>query len=99
MKPNTVPNIGQYVIPLVENMVKKNRSRFSIAVLLTTLVCRHITTKKTYSSFDDYKFRCLGACDIPLERYFQDLSSGISHAPKHVILQLQNENKIFVVVM
>jgi hypothetical protein len=26
---------------LVENMVKKNRSRFPIAVLLTTLICSH----------------------------------------------------------
>ena len=80
-------------------MVKKNRSRFPIAVLLTTLVCMHITTTKTYFSFGDYKFGCLGACNIPLERHSQDFSSGISHAPKHVILQLQNENKIFVVVM
>jgi hypothetical protein len=28
-------------IPLVENMVKKNRSRFPIAVLLTTLIYSH----------------------------------------------------------
>ena len=29
------------VLPLVEKMVKKNRSRFPIAVLLTTLICSH----------------------------------------------------------
>jgi hypothetical protein len=29
---------------LVENMVKKNRSHFPIAVLLTTLICSHYTT-------------------------------------------------------
>ena len=28
-------------LTLVENMVKKNRSRFPIAVLLTTLICSH----------------------------------------------------------
>jgi hypothetical protein len=28
-------------ITLVENMVKKNRIRFPIAVLLTTLICSH----------------------------------------------------------
>jgi hypothetical protein len=27
--------------PLIENMVKKNYSRFLIAVLLTILTCRH----------------------------------------------------------
>jgi hypothetical protein len=26
---------------LVENMVKKNRNRFAIVVLLTTLICNH----------------------------------------------------------
>ena len=29
---------------LVENMVKKNRNRFPIAVLLTTLICSQYTT-------------------------------------------------------
>jgi hypothetical protein len=29
------------VCSLVENMVKKNRSRFPITVLLTTLICSH----------------------------------------------------------
>ena len=57
-------------ISLVENMVKKNHIRFPIAVLLTTLICSHITTTKIYFSFCDCKFKSLGACDIPLEKYF-----------------------------
>jgi hypothetical protein len=40
-------------IALVENMVKKNRSRLSIAVLLTTLICSHLTT--AYFSFLVYQ--------------------------------------------
>ena len=31
--------MGVDVMSLVENIVKKNRSRLSIAVLLTTLIC------------------------------------------------------------
>jgi hypothetical protein len=34
---NDVPLVGA----LVENMVKKNRNRFLIVVLLTTLICSH----------------------------------------------------------
>jgi len=30
----------------------------------------------------DWNFWNFGACDIPLEKYFQDLSNCISHAPK-----------------
>ena len=33
--------ILNFEIALVENMVQKNRSRFPIAVLLTTLICSH----------------------------------------------------------
>ena len=32
------------VMSLVENIVKKNRSRLSIAVLLTTLICTRLMT-------------------------------------------------------
>jgi hypothetical protein len=32
-------------------------------------------------SLDDCKFENLEACNTPLERYFQDLSSGIFKAP------------------
>jgi hypothetical protein len=35
----------------------------------------------------------LGACNKPLERYFQELSSGISKAPKFLKLQLVNLKK------
>jgi hypothetical protein len=35
----------------------------------------------------------MGACNIPLERYFQDLSIGILHAPKFLEFQLVNQKK------
>ena len=35
---------------LVENMVKENRSRLPIAVLLTTLICSHITATNLFIS-------------------------------------------------
>jgi hypothetical protein len=37
--PNTIHQ--NTIHTLVENMVKKNRSRLSIAILLTTLICSH----------------------------------------------------------
>ena len=55
---------------LVENYAKKNRSRFPIAVFLTTLIYSHLMTTKNYFSFCDCKFKGLGVFDIPLERYF-----------------------------
>jgi hypothetical protein len=36
-----LPTLVAAVETLVENMLQKNRSRFSIAVLLTTLICSH----------------------------------------------------------
>ena len=54
------------VVTLVVNMVDKNRSRFPIAVLLTTLVCSHIMIINIYVSFFHCKFKCLEACDTPL---------------------------------
>jgi hypothetical protein len=35
----------------------------------------------------------MGACNTPLERYFQDLSNGILKAPKFLKLQLLNQKK------
>ena len=35
-------------LTLVENMAEKNRNRFPIAVLLTTMVCSHYMTTKFY---------------------------------------------------
>ena len=57
------------VIALVENMVKKNRSRLSIAVLLTTRSA--ITTQLNFFVlflFYDCNLKKLGACNTPLER-------------------------------
>ena len=34
-----------------------------------------------FFSFCDCKIKCLGACDIPLERYFEDLSNGKFTSP------------------
>jgi hypothetical protein len=78
---------------LVENMVKENRSRFSIAVLLTTLICSHKTTADFSFLFYNCNFKILGACNTPLERYFQNLSSGILKAPKFLKLQLVNQKR------
>ena len=68
-------------ITLVEKWRKKNRNRYPIAVLLTTLICSHITTTKFYFSFCDCKIKCFGACDILLERCFQDISNVVLRAP------------------
>jgi hypothetical protein len=62
-------------------MVKKNRGHFPIAVPLTTLICSHQTTANLFFWFYDCNAEILGACNTPLERYFQDLSSSISKAP------------------
>jgi hypothetical protein len=35
----------------------------------------------------------MGACNTPLERYFQDLSGGISKAPKFLKIQLVNQKE------
>jgi hypothetical protein len=41
---------------LVENMVRKNRNRLSIAVLLTTLICTHSTTTNLFFLVYQLKF-------------------------------------------
>jgi hypothetical protein len=47
-----------------------------------------------FSWFYDCNFEIPGACNTPLERYSQDLSSGILKAPKFLEFQLVNqENK------
>ena len=74
-------------------MVKKNRSGFLIAVLWTTLICSHITTAKHNFSFCDCNFKCLGACDIPLEMYSQDLRNVILQALKYLKCQLVSQEK------
>ena len=74
-KKNT--DVGFVTLSLVENMVKNNRNRFPIAVLLTTLICSHRTTAHLFFWFYDYNFEIMGACNTPLESYFQDLSSVI----------------------
>ena len=35
----------------------------------------------------------MGACDIPLQKYFQDLSNGILLAPKYLKCQLVSQEK------
>jgi hypothetical protein len=87
------------VLALVENMVKKNHSRLSIAVFLTTMICSHSTTANYSFLFYDCTFKILGACNAPFERCFPKLSSGILKAPKFLKLQLvTQEKKKFVVV-
>ena len=75
-------------------MVKKNRSHFSIAVLLTTLICTHLTTAYSFFWFYDCNFEILGACNTPLEMYFQDLPSDILKAPKFLKFQFVNPKKM-----
>ena len=45
---------------LVENMAKRNRNCFSIAVFLTTLIYTYIMTTKKYFAFCDYNSNFLG---------------------------------------
>jgi hypothetical protein len=77
---------------------KKNCTHLSIAVLLTTLICSHQTTAIFSIFFYDYNFKILGACNTPLERYFQYLCSSIAKAPKLLKLQLVNKKNKFVVI-
>jgi hypothetical protein len=43
--------------------------------------------------FYDCNFEILGPCNIPLERYFQDLSSSKLKSPKSLKFQLVNQKK------
>ena len=43
--------------------------------------------------FYECNFKILGACNTLLERYLQDISSGILKAPKFLKLQLVNPQK------
>jgi hypothetical protein len=74
-------------------MVKKNRNRFPIAVLLTTMIYNHQTIAYLFIWFYNNNFEILGACNTPLEMYFQDISSGIVKAPKFLTFQLVNQKK------
>jgi hypothetical protein len=56
---------------LVENMIKKNRSRFPIAILLTTVISNHQMTANLFFLFYNYNFEIFGARNTPLERYFK----------------------------
>ena len=79
---------------LVENMVKKNRNRYPIAVLFTTLICSHKMNAYLFLVFDFTTASLkMGACNILLERSIQDLSSGILKAPKFLKFQLVNKKK------
>ena len=48
---------------------------------------------KFYFSICDCKSKCLGACDIPLEGYFRDLSNGRLQASKYLKCQLLSQEK------
>ena len=66
-------------------------------VLLTTLICSRLATTDFSFLIYESNFNHLGACNIPLERYFQDLSNGILHALKFQKLQSQiQKNKTTV---
>jgi hypothetical protein len=69
---------------------KKNRNCSPIVVILTTLICSHYTTADLIFWFYDCNFEIQEACNIPLERYCQDLSNGILHAPKFLEFQFVN---------
>ena len=69
-------------------MVIKNRGRFSFAALLTTLICSQYMTVDLLFGFYGCNFEIRGACNTPLERYFQDLSTGILKAPNFLQFQL-----------
>jgi hypothetical protein len=40
----------------------------------------------------------MGACNTPLEKYFQNLSSGILKAPKFLKFQLVNQIYIYIYI-
>jgi hypothetical protein len=46
---------------------------------------------KLFFLFHDSSFKLFGACNTPLERCFQDLSSGILKAPKFLKFELVNK--------
>jgi hypothetical protein len=48
-------------------------------------------TADLFFGFYDYNFKNLGAFNTPLERYFQDLPSGILKASKFLKFQLVNQ--------
>jgi hypothetical protein len=83
--------------PLVENMVKNNCSHFPIAVLLTTLICSLWTIAYLFFWFYNCNYEILGARNT-LERYFQDLYSGILKAPKFLKFQLVDQKYKFAFV-
>ena len=78
---------------LVENYAKKNRSRFPIVVLLTTLICNHLTTTYFSLLFYNCNLDLLGVCSTPLERHFQDLFIGILQAHKFLKSHLVNKKQ------
>ena len=43
-------------------------------------------------------FKNHGAINIPLERYFENLSNGMFHAPRYLEFQLLNQRIKYVVV-
>ena len=53
---------------LVENMVKKNRSRFPIAVLLTTMLCSRYTTANLFSLTYQLTLWVFWVLKIPFQR-------------------------------
>jgi hypothetical protein len=76
--------------PLVENIAKKNRNRFSIAVLLTTLICSRLND---YIYFYVLPTNILRIWGILICRW-----KGVLHAQKKFKLQLQNIKEKFGVV-
>ena len=48
--------------------------------------------------FYDCNFEILGVCNTPLERYFQDLPSGILKTPNFLKFQLVNQKNKSAVV-
>ena len=84
---------NNHKITLVENMAKRNCICFPIAVLLITLICSHWTTIQFYLSFCDCEIKFFGACDIPLEMCFQNLTNAILQAPKYIKCQLVSQEK------
>jgi hypothetical protein len=55
-------------------------------------------TADLFFGFYDWNFEIMGAYNTPLEKYFQDLSSGILNAPKFLKFQLLNQKNKSTVV-
>ena len=76
---------------LVENMVKRSAIVFPLWFFWPPCSAVAKQLQIYFSWLTKWHSRYFGARNIPMESFWKYLSNGISHAPKHSNLQLQNE--------